>query len=128
MPLEKSIPLLATFVGISGLYLILKPKKPFSFEEETNGQIFSRDSETIFENKEAEIIGEHRFLVSLLQNYYCLKHPEKVSFTRVKIRESDQALSFSWQTEQFSRQFYSALNDLTQGKTMSMPDIFELVS
>ncbi len=59
MPLEKSIPLLATFVGISGLYLILKPKKPFSSEEETNGQIFSRDSETIFENKEAEIIGEY---------------------------------------------------------------------
>ena len=85
-------------------------------------------SRYFFFSKEAEIIGEHRFLVSLLQNYYCLKHPEKVSFTRVKIRESDQALSFSWQTEQFSRQFFSALNDLTQGKTRSMPDIFEFVS
>ena len=59
MPLEKSIHLLATLAGISGLYLILKPKKSFSSLAKADGQIFSRDSETVFENKEAEIIGEY---------------------------------------------------------------------
>ena len=93
------------------------------------GTCLSRSTYSFF-SKEAEIIGEQRYLVSLLQNYYCLKHPEKVSFTKVKIRESGHGLSFDWQTEVLSRQFFSALNDLTQGRrwSRSRKDIYEFVS
>ena len=55
MLLDKNLPLLAVALGISGIYLLSKPKTAFSAMSSRN----SPYSTTEFENKEAEIIGNY---------------------------------------------------------------------
>jgi hypothetical protein len=55
MLLDKNLPLLAVALGISGIYLLSKPKMAFSAMSSRS----SPDSTTEFENKEAEIIGDY---------------------------------------------------------------------
>ena len=60
MTLDKTITaVLAVVCGFSGIYLLSKPKSAFENDSKPGGQNFSLYSETIFENKEAEIIGEY---------------------------------------------------------------------
>ena len=55
MLLDKNLPLLAVALGISGIYLLSKPKSAFSAMSVPP----SLHSTTEFENKEAEIIGDY---------------------------------------------------------------------
>ena len=55
MLLDKNLPLLAVALGISGIYLLSKPKTAFS----AMSPLLSPYSTTEFENKEAEIIGDY---------------------------------------------------------------------
>ena len=55
MLLDKNLPLLAVALGISGIYLLSKPKTAFSAED----PLTCLYSTTEFENKEAEIIGDY---------------------------------------------------------------------
>lgn len=55
MLLDKNLPLLAVALGISGIYLLSKPKTAFS----AMSPLISPYSTTEFENKEAEIIGDY---------------------------------------------------------------------
>lgn len=55
MLLDKNLPLLAVALGISGIYLLSKPKMAFS----AMSPLISPYSTTEFENKEAEIIGDY---------------------------------------------------------------------
>jgi len=55
MLLDKNLPLLAVALGISGIYLLSKPKVAFS----AMSPLISPYSTTEFENKEAEIIGDY---------------------------------------------------------------------
>jgi len=60
MTLDKTMTaVLAVVCGFSGIYLLSKPKSAFENDSKPGGQNFSLYSETIFENKEAEIIGEY---------------------------------------------------------------------
>ncbi len=55
MLLDKNLHLLAVALGISGIYLLSKPKMAFS----AMSPLISPYSTTEFENKEAEIIGDY---------------------------------------------------------------------
>lgn len=55
MLLDKNLPLFAVALGISGIYLLSKPKSAFS----AMSAPISPYSTTEFENKEAEIIGDY---------------------------------------------------------------------
>lgn len=67
MALDKTITgVLAVVCGVSGIYLLSKPKSAFTNKFKPGGKPFDQSkvslnlySETIFENKEAEIIGDY---------------------------------------------------------------------
>ena len=50
---------LLMFSVFSGVFLLTKPKSPYLSKFNSSGSSFNLYSETIFENKEAEIIGEY---------------------------------------------------------------------